>query len=253
MKLIDAAKTFLQSKSAKHQAFHNREHELRTKITELEAKKSAKIAEYDPTTPFDPKQLAKIDAQIADAHKEIAVLNENKQATPQFDPSEVAEHVENVRKEASEQISVKKAEEEKARAAIEKAKKAFLDAQAKHHNVRRQAADIATDANETISQLTIGIAQELGKLHRKAQELDLKAFRLSGDGSASGLRSDQHQVDQLRDELSEIRREITRLEGFKAEVTAGIPELKSYRDNNGKTIYFAHEAEQTDAADKGKV
>lgn len=255
MKLIDAAKQFLQSKSAKTQAFLDRNHQLQTKLTELDAKKSQLISAYDPTKPFDQKAIDKIEADIASVQKELSVLNEAKASSPVLDVSESVDHIEKVKSEAQAIIAKKKAAEEEARAKIAEAKTAFLQAQADHFQLVRQAGELVQDTNETIGALSSGIKREIERLRNEFREVDLQLYRNAGDGSvfAGAVRSDQAQIDDLQARKESLGREIQRLEALVSPVGAGIPALNNYRDNKGNTIYFVHQPEQLDAAERGVI
>lgn len=253
MGLIQKAREFLQSKSTKSQAFLDREHELKTKITELEAKKSKLISEYDPTKSFDSKAIDIIDADIAVASKEIAVLNETKKYVPEHDVSESLKHIEQVKSEASDIVAEKIKAEEGARAKIVEAKKAFLEAQAAHYRLIRDAQDFKADTNETLSQLSAGIKQEIGNLRRHMQKLDREIYDLSPDGSSAGILGHQAQLDAVQDERSKIMSQIVKLEQHVSGISLPIGQLDMHRDKNGKTVYFIHQQEQFDATNKGII
>lgn len=250
MKLIDAAKKFLQTKSAKKQAFLDKEHELRSKLTELDAKKSKVIGEYDPSKPFDAKAIDHIEAQIDAVKKELDVLTQTVKLTPDYDVDESIKYIADIKREATSVIAEKKKADEQARAKIAEAKKALLAAQVEHFNVVRQANEFAADTNETLTQLNSGIQRQINILRQKAHEIDLEIYRLSPQ-TTSAHYDGYAIIDAKRDELSEIRREIQKLEGYAATVTVAMPALSNYRDSNGNTTYFVHSDEQINAANKG--
>ncbi|EQB35262.1 hypothetical protein M948_19375 [Virgibacillus sp. CM-4] len=253
MGFLDKAKKFLQKKGERKQAFLDREHELKTNIADLDAKKSEIIANYDPLKPFDPKKIDELDAQIEAAEKEIFVLNQTKKDTPDYDFGEVAPHIETVKDEASKVIDGKKAEEEKAREAIAEAKKVYLDSLVAHYRLKNEINEVVSEANETLSQLTQPIGREADKLRRKAQELDLELYRLAPTGSVSmgGGRSDQWKIDELEKQKSDLWAQIHKLEGYKTNISGHIPELSSHRNGDYQRIYFIADDEQKDAATKG--
>jgi DNA repair exonuclease SbcCD ATPase subunit len=252
-KLIDRAKAFLKSKSAKAQAFYDREHALRTKLTELEAQKSKIYAEYDPSKPFDPKKIDAIDAQIDEINKELAVLAVSKQSVSDYDPDDLIKHIADVKTEATDVISAKQKAEAAARQAILDAKKALLDAQAEHFRILRDAKDYVADINDILRELKRPVDEEIAKLRRQLQQVDREIYEQAGGGGTplNAVRDNQPVIDRLYEQKGEIGRKISMLETYAAEIGDGMPTLDSYRDNNGKTIYFVHADEQQQAAKNG--
>lgn len=251
MKFIEAAKRFLESASVKSQQFADKEHQLRSKLTELEAKKSKLISAYDPAQPFDAKSLDKIDAEVSAIQKELAVLSKVKAETPEHDIDESIEHISKVKSEALVVIAEKVKAEEAARTKIAEAKKAFLQAQADHFRIVRDAQDFQTDTNETLSELSKDIKRKSDNLRGKAHSLDLEMYRHAGTTTFNVLQSNQSQMDDIQAEVNEIRTEINRLQALAATVETGISPLDNFRNGNGKTTYFIHSDEQFDAANKG--
>lgn len=252
-KLIDKAKAFLKSKSAKAQAFYDREEELRTKLTELEAQKSKIYADYDPSKPFDPKKIDAIDEKIDEINKELAVLNVSKQAISNYDPDELIKHIEAVKTEAADVIAEKHKAEAAARQAILDAKKALLKAQAEHFRILRDANDYKADINDILRDLKKPIDDEVAKLRRQLQQVDREIYEQVGNGSTSlnASRSNQAVIDRLYEQKTEIGRKINELNTHIADIGLAIPPLSNYRDANGRTIYFVHADEQQQAAENG--
>lgn len=252
-KLIDKAKAFLKSKSAKAQAFYDRDHELRTKLTELEAQKSKIYAEYDPSKPFDPKKIDAIDEKIDEINKELAVLTVSMQSVSNYDPHELIKHIEAVKTEAADVIAEKHKAEAAARQAILDAKKALLKAQAEHFRILRDANDYKADINDILRELKKPIDDEIAKLRRQLQEVDREIYEQVGDGITplTAARSNQHFIDRLYKQKTDIGQKINELEVQVAEFGVAIPPLSNYRDANGKTIYFVHADEQQQAAENG--
>jgi chromosome segregation ATPase len=253
MGFIQNAKEFLQSKSKKKQAFHDRETELRAKLADLEAKKSQLVGSYDPSKPFDPKAIDKIDTDIEAINKEIAVLSVNMVRVADFDVEELADHIANVKQEASDTIADHLKAEEEARQKIAEAKAAFLKAQANHYNVVRQAKDFRDDTNETVDSLSVAIKQEVRRLRDEAQRINKEIYDMAGDGSSflGAKRSDQHITDRLQAEYDRLRSEIQRLEKHVWPVGLPISQLDNHRDKNGRTIYFVHVDEQQRSTQNG--
>lgn len=252
-KLIDKAKAFLKSKSAKAQAFYDREHELRTKLTELEAQKSKIYADYDPSKPFDPKKIDAIDEKIDEINKELAVLTVSMQSVSDYDPDELIKHIEAVKTEAADVIAEKHKAEAAARQAILDAKKALLKAQAEHFRVIRDANDYKADINDILQELKKPIDDEIAKLRRQLQQVDREIYEQAGDGSTTlnAVRGNQSTIDRLYKQKTDIGQKINELEVQVAEFGVAIPPLSNYRDANGKTIYFVHADEQQQAAENG--
>ncbi|MFC7063959.1 hypothetical protein [Halobacillus seohaensis] len=252
---LQQAKQFLAQKSKKRQAFFDREEELRTKITELDAKKSQITAEYDPTVGFDPKKLDDVDGEIEATQKELAVLTESKRNTPEYESTEVVEHIRTLKDEAESKLSTKRTAEEKQRDKIEKARQAYLEALAGHHSIKREVDEVKADANETLQQLSAPIKRHRDALLREVQALELESYRLAPDGSVSGNapRSDNYQKQEIDAKIREIKREITELQSAQSEVVGGVAPLNSYRDNDYKHVYFLTDSEQKDAAERGKT
>lgn len=252
-KLIDKAKAFLQSKSTKAQAFNDREHELRTKLTELEAQKSKIYSDYDPSKPFNPKKIDDIDEKIDEINKELAVLNVSKQSVSSYDTDELIKHIKAVKAEAADIIAEKQKAEAAARQEILDAKKALLKAQAEHFRVISAANDYKADVNDILRDLAKPIDDEIAKLRRQLQEVDREIYLQAGNGSTSlnASRSNQSTIDRLYEQKNDVARKIYELEVQVADIGVAIPPLSNYRDVNGKTIYFVHEDEQLQAAENG--
>ncbi|EJR61560.1 hypothetical protein IIO_03013 [Bacillus cereus VD115] len=252
---IEKAKEFISSKSKQKQAFFDREHELKTKITELEAKRSGVIEAYDPVKGLDQAAINKIDAEIASIHKEIAILNIGKTKVSDYEMEDLIKHVSDAKKEAEEVIAGKLTEEEKAREKILKAKKALLEAQTEHYILTYQTHEYTFEINETLRELTNSISFEISELRNRSQELSLEMYRHAPDGSISlnSIRSDQAMYDTIQEEYDKVRKEITRLESVMVDVSAIIPQLSSYRDGYSRAIYLVDRNEQIDATQKGIV
>lgn len=252
-KLIDKAKAFLKSKSAKAQAFYDREHELRTKLTELEAQKSKIYADYDPSKPFDPKKIDAIDEKIDEINKELAVLTVSMQSVSDYDPDELIKHIEAVKTEAADVIAEKHKAEAAARQAILDAKRTLLDAQAAHFRIVRDTNDYKADINDILRDLKKPIDDEVAKLRRQLQEVDREIYEQAGNGSTSlnASRSNQATIDRLYEQKNEIGRKINELNTHITDIGLAIPPLSNYRDANGRTIYFVHADEQQQAAENG--
>lgn len=252
-KLIEKAKAFLKSKSAKAQAFYDREEELRTKLTELEAQKSKIYAEYDPSKPFDPKKIDAIDEKIDEINKELAVLTVSMQSVSKYDPHELIQHIKAVKTEAADVIAEKHKAEAAARQAILDAKKALLKAQAEHFRIVRDANDYKADINDILRELKKPIDDEIAKLRRQLQEVDREIYKQAGNGSTSlnTFRSNQATIDRLYEQKNEIGRKINELNTHITDIGLAIPPLSNYRDANGRTIYFVHADEQQQAAENG--
>ncbi|PDZ47063.1 hypothetical protein [Bacillus wiedmannii] len=252
---IEKAKEFILSKSKQKQAFFDREHELKTKITELEAKRSSIIEAYDPVKGLDQAAIDKIDAEITTIHKEIAVLNIGKTKVSDYELEDLITHVTDAKKEAEEVIAGKLTEEEKVREEVLKAKKAFLKAQVEHYTLTREAQNYAEDINESLLDLTKGVSVEIDRLRTKAHELSLELYRLSSDGSTSlnSTRSDQAVIDHVQEEYDKVRSEINKLEALMGKVSAPISQLNSYTDGNSRPIYLVDRNEQIDATQKGII
>ncbi|WP_306692413.1 hypothetical protein [Bacillus cereus] len=252
---IEKAKGFILSKSKQKQAFFDREHELKTKITELEAKRSGIIEAYDPVKGLDQAAIDKIDVEIAGIHKEIAILNVGKTKVSDYELEDVITYVTDAKKEAEEAIVGKLTEEEKAREKILKAKEALLKAQAEHYILIREAQNYAEDINESLSDLTKSVSAEVDRLRTKAHELSLELYRLAPDGSVSlnSTRSDQAMLSRIQEEYDKVRSEISRLEPLTGKVSAPIFQLNSYTDRNSRPIYLVDRNEQIDATQKGIV
>jgi chromosome segregation ATPase len=249
MGFIEKAKAFLQTKSKQKQAFHDRETELRAKLADLEAKKSKIVGSYDPSKPFDPKAIDKIDEEMDAINKEIAVLGVNKVRAADFDVDELAGHIENVKTEAQGIIAEHVKAEEQAREKIAAAKEAFLKAQSDHYETVRAARDFAAETNETIDALSSAIVSEVRRLRDEAQRLSREIYNYAGDGSTflGAKRSDQHIVDRLQEEYDKVRGEINRLEKNIGPVGVPIADLDNHQDKNTNTIYFIHRSEQQQA------
>ncbi|MED0996285.1 hypothetical protein P4T34_12480 [Bacillus mobilis] len=252
---IEKAKEFILSKSKQKQAFFDREHELKTKITELEAKRSGIIEAYDPVKGLDQAAIDKIDAEIAGIQKEIAILSIGKTKVSNYELEDLITHVTDAKKEAEEVIAGKLTEEEKAREKIFKAKKALLEAQAEHYTLTYQTHEYTFEINETLRELTNSISLEISELRSRAQELSLEMYRHAPDGSISSnsTRPDQVMYDTIQEEYGKVRKEINRLESVMGDVSAIIPQLSSYRDGYSKPIYLVDRNEQIDATQKGIV
>lgn len=252
-KLIDKAKAFLKSKSAKAQAFYDREEELRTKLTELEAQKSKIYSDYDPSKPFDPKKIDAIDAQIDEINKELAVLTVSMQSVSDHDLDELIKHIEAVKTEAADVLAEKHKAEAAARQAILDAKKALLKAQAEHFRIVRDTNDYKADINDILRDLKKPIDAEIAKLRRQLQQIDREIYEQAGDGSTSlnAVRGNQSTIDRLYKQKTDIGQKINELEAQVTKFEVIIPPLSNYRDANGKTIYFVHADEQQQAAENG--
>lgn len=252
-KLIDKAKAFLRSKSAKAQAFYDREHELRTKLTELEAQKSKIYAEYDPSKPFDPKKIDAIDEKIDEINKELAVLTVSMQSVSDYDPDELIKHIKAVKTEAADVIAEKHKAEAAARQAILDAKRTLLDAQAAHFRIVRDTNDYKADINDILRDLKKPIDDEVAKLRRQLQQIDREIYEQAGDGSTTlnAVRGNQSTIDRLYKQKTDIGQKINELEAQVTKFEVIIPPLSNYRDANGKTIYFVHADEQQQAAENG--
>ncbi|MEK4215256.1 hypothetical protein A6279_00945 [Bacillus wiedmannii] len=252
---IEKAKEFILSKSKQKQAFFDREHELKTNITELEAKRSGIIEAYDPVKGLDQAAIDKIDAEIAGIQKEIAILSIGITKVSNYELEDLITHVTDAKKEAEEIIAGKVAEEEKVREKILTAKKALLKAQAEHYSLTRQADDYAADINDTLRELTNSVSLEVSRLRSKAHDLSLEIYRLASDGSVSlnAPRSDQSMIDHVQEEYDKVRSEINRLEALMGKVSAPISQLNSYTDGNSRPIYLVDRNEQIDATQKGIV
>ncbi|MCU5618096.1 hypothetical protein OCA99_00115 [Bacillus cereus] len=252
---IEKAKEFILSKSKQKQAFFDREHELKTKITELESKRSGIIDAYDPTKGLNQASIDKIDAEIAIIHKEIAVLNIGKTKVSDCEMEDLITHVTDAKKEAEEVIASKLTEEEKVREKVLKAKKEFLKAQVEHYMLTREAQNYAEDINESLLDLTKGISSEIDRLRNKAHELNLELYRLASNGSVSlnATRSDQAVIDHVQEEYDKVRSEINKLEALMGKVSAPISQLNSYTDGNSRPIYLVDRNEQIDATQKGII
>ncbi|EPC8419959.1 hypothetical protein ACR3AO_002548 [Bacillus wiedmannii] len=252
---IEKAKEFISSKSKQKQAFFDREHELKTKITELEAKRSGIIEAYDPVKGLDQAAIDKIDAEIAGIQKEIVILSIGKTKVSNYELEDLITHVTDAKKEAEEVIAGKVVEEGKVREKILTAKKELLKAQAEHYSLTRQADDYAADINDTLRELTNSASLEISRLRGKAHDLSLEIYRLASDGAVSlnATRSDQALSDHIQEEYNKVRREISRLETLTAQVSAPIPQLSSYTDGNRRPIYLVDRNEQIDATQKGIV
>ena len=251
MGFIEKAKTFLQTKSAKVQAFYDREEELRTKMTDLEAKKSKIINEYDPIKPFDPKELEKLDKEMVAAEKEIAVLTVNKAKIGEYDIEELIKYVAAAKTEANDMIAKMVKMEEYAREKILAAKKEFLEAQAEHFRIVLDAKNFPVETSWILAGLIGPIQDEINRLRDEFRRVDLEIYQ--NTTSVMGNRSNQAQLDILAEEKEKIGREINRLQAYVGQVNVPIPLLNNYRDGNGKTIYFIHEDEQLNAANKGII
>lgn len=251
MKFIEKARQFLQTKSARKQAFNDKETELRSKLNDIASQKSRLIAEYDPTKPFDASAIDKLDTEAAALQKELDVLRQTVKLTPDYDVAESLKYVDDVKKDANAFISDKVKAAEKAREKIIEAKRALLTAQAEHFRIVRDARDFASNTNETLIALNSGIKQEIENLRIKRQELERQLYDLAGTTTFNVVNSAQSQIDALQAEYDEVRAEIARLEGYTMAVNVPIPELSNYRNGNGQTIYFVHDLEQKDAAEKG--
>ena len=254
-KLIEKAKAFLQSKSTKAQAFYDREEELHTKLTELEAQKSKIYSDYDPSKPFDPKKIDDIDEQIDAINKELAVLNVSKQSVSDYNVDELIKHIADAKTEAQDVLSGKQKAEESARQAILNAKKALLDAQAEHFRIVRDANDYKADVNDILRDLKKPIEDEIAKLRRQLQQVEREIYEQAGNGSTSlnASRSNQATIDRLYEQKNEIGRKINELNTHITDIGLAIPPLSNYRDANGRTIYFVHADEQQQAAENGVI
>lgn len=254
-KLIDKAKAFLKSKSAKAQAFYDREEELRTKLTELEAQKSKIYSDYDPSKPFDPKKIDAIDEKIDEINKELAVLTVSMQSVSDYDPDELIKHIEAVKTEAVDVIAEKHKAEAAARQAILDAKKALLKAQAEHFRIVRDANDYKADVNDILRDLKKPIEDEIAKLRRQLQQVDREIYEEAGAGTAplTAKRSNQAVIDRLYEQKNDVARKIYKLEAQVTKFEVVIPPLSNFRDANGKTIYFVHADEQQQAAENGVI
>lgn len=252
---LEKAKEFILSKSKQKQAFFDRDHELKTKITELEAKRSGIIEAYDPTKGLNQDAIDKIDAEIDAAHKEIAILTIRESKVSNYELGDLIKHVSEAKKEAEEFLENKLTEDEKIREEILATKKAFLEAQAKHYNLTREAANYASDVNESLSELTKSISIEIDRLREKARKLEREIQSLipTGHFSEGAPYVGQAQVEVLREEYSKVRGEIARLESLIGDVGDRIWRLESRTDGNYRPIYFIHDNEQIDATQKGIV
>ncbi|MDM5460000.1 hypothetical protein [Bacillus cereus] len=252
---IEKAKEFISSKSKQKQAFFDREHELKTKITELEAKRSGVIEAYDPIKGLDQVAIDKIDAEIAGIHKEIAILNIGKTKVSDYEMEDLIKHVSDAKKEAEEVIAGKLTKEGKIREKVLTAKKALLEAQAEHYTLTYQTHEYTFEINETLRELTNSISFEISELRNRSQELSLEIYRNAPDGSIplNSIRSDQAMYDIIQEEYEKVRKEISRLESVMGDVSAIIPQLSSYRDGYSKPIYLVDRNEQIDATQKGIV
>ncbi|MFB7304069.1 hypothetical protein [Heyndrickxia sporothermodurans] len=252
-KLLDKAKAFLQTRSKQAQAFYDREHELKTKITELDAQKSKLINDYVPGQALDIKAIDKLDEQIAAAQKEIAVLRVSKERICDYNIDELIAHIAEAKSEISDIIAEKVKDEEAAREKILAAKKAFLQAQAEHFQLVRQVKDYRDEASDTLSGLTKPIQDEINRLRAKLHEYDREIYQLASTTSYNVVNGAQPQIDLLQEEKEKIGREINRLQSYVGEIGVPIPTLDNHRDGNGMTIYFIHAKEQQNAAERGEL
>lgn len=253
MGFLEKAKAFIQAKSKQKQAFYDREHELRTKLTELESKKSKLYSEYDPTKKFNQDALDKIENEIDVISKELAILTTQKEKVADYAFDELIKHVNDAKTEAKQLIADRLPEEEKARQKIADAKLALLKAQAEHFTISREIKEFAAETNESIEELTTKVKHEVERLRARAQQIGLEIYRSAPDGSTTmtAQRTDQYRIDMLQEELSQVRKEIASLESMIGDVAAPIQPLSGYTDSNNRTVYFVHANEQYDAAEKG--
>lgn len=250
---IQKAKEFLTRKESKNDAFATREMDLRGKIVELESKKSQIIGAYDPSKPYDSKTIDKIDAEIVDVNKELYALTESKPIASSHNIDELIEHAEKIKAEFLEVSAEKIADELKAREKIAKAKRAFLQAQANHNLITREAKDFTFDVNETIKSLSKGINGKIDALRREAQLLERQIFELSPSMTFNTINGAQSQLDVIQAEYDAKRQEISKLESYTREVGIGIATLDNHRVNGGQTTYYVHANEQFDAVNHGIV
>jgi len=254
MKLIEAAKKYLQFKANRSQAFFDKTEELNTKIADLNAKKSKLISDYDPTKPFNAEAVGKIEAEIASVEKELEVLNESKKVEPPaFNAEASIEHITGVKAEIQETLGEHKKEEEKLRQEILKAKQALLEAQASHFRLVQDSRQLVADTNETIKQLNVGFNQEIDNLRMDAQAIGRDLYNLATGTTFRVINGSQSEVDEKQKELDEVRRKIQKLESYTVSVGVPIPPLNNYRNNMGETVYFVHAHEQQEAVENGIV
>jgi predicted nucleic acid-binding Zn-ribbon protein len=242
--LLDKAKQFLQSTSAKVAAFQDRESEIKKKLAQLEAEITGLTENYDPTKPFDAGKVDELEAKVKALRTELSILQVQKQKAPKHEIDVLVEQIEGVRTEADSYFETKKQEEEKARQAILEAKQAFLSSLQAHRSLIEDANLFKVDANETLDKLAEDIRRHVSKLREEAQLIGLQISRMAGTGAYNGPRSNQSEIDALHDKQMEIYREISRLEPLTSELGLPIGTLESHTDRNMKAIYFVHADEQ---------
>lgn len=247
------AQAFLRKKSETKQAYMDREHELRAKITELEAKKSSITASYDPTKPFDAKEIDKIDEKIEVASKELALLTTNLPKINDYDIDELTAHLVEARTEAEEALSKKAQDAEKVRDDILAAKQAYLQKLADYQRLQSDAESVKYEVKDMLDELTTPVKKEIEKLRRQLKEVDYQLYEKASAGPGQGLRTDQAEIDLLEKSKSELGRKIAKLESQISDVVAGVPQLRQFTDGNMQTIYFVHDQEQFDASEKGII
>ncbi|MGP9043137.1 hypothetical protein [Cytobacillus kochii] len=245
------AQAFLRNKSETKQAYMNREHELRSQITELEAKKSSITANYDPTKPFDAKAIDKIDEKIEVASKELALLTTNLPKISDYNLDELTAHLVEARTEAEEALSKKADEASKVRDDILAAKQAYLQKLADYQRLQADAESVKYEVKEMLDELTTPVKKEIEKLRRQLKEVDYQLYEKASAGPGQGLRVDQVEIELLEQSKDEIGRKITRLELQIGDISSKIPDLRQYTDGNMQNIYYIHDKEQFDAIEKG--
>ncbi|MEC1157560.1 hypothetical protein [Cytobacillus horneckiae] len=245
------AQAFLRKKSETKQAYLDREHELRTKMTELEAQKSNITANYDPTKPYDAKAIDKIDEKIEVASKELALLTTNLPKISDYDLDELTSHLVEARTEAEKALNKKAQDAEKVRDDILAAKQTYLQKLADYQRIQTDAESVKYEVKEMLAELTTPVKKEIEKLRSQLIEVDYQLYEKASAGSGQGLRTDQVEIDLLEKRKGELGRRIAKLESHIGDIGSKVPDLRQYTDGNMQNIYYIHDKEQFDAAEKG--
>ncbi|MBM7838353.1 putative nucleic acid-binding Zn-ribbon protein [Alkalihalobacillus xiaoxiensis] len=252
MGLFTTAKNFLSGIEEKRQSLFNRQGAIKTKIEELKQEKEDLLASFDPEKPYDPKPIQKLESSIETAQLELDALASYKNKSSDGDYDSRVEEIEKIRQELKNSSATNKEASVKALDKIEEAKKTFLEAQKNYYDIKARNDAEVMEAQDLIKILSSPFNQRVDYLRREQERLGHELYKITP--SIGGKASNQSEIDSVQNELNLIRREIVKLEDHKAtKYSGGVDSLKTFRNENGATIYFIHDKEQLDAAEKGQI